>query len=236
MRWMLLAIAMLGCGSGSTATEKPKKPECLDCGPGGIHGEGPLNEEAVRTQLCERANTHASAGCSPFDRLDPKLLATCGVVTSFQLAGMEDCLLETTCDLMSACFTKARATDYPPAYKGPTRACVLRQDHEDLGYPAGVTREEMLASYGASARTYADVPSTKDKPIEVCGFPAAGAWLARMTCKDGSYPLPTRADAERVRVGNVGEGGRCGRIIDRYQVECPEMTYDIFIDAYRCQR
>ncbi|MGE3766251.1 MAG: hypothetical protein AB7L94_28625, partial [Kofleriaceae bacterium] len=64
---------------------------------------------------------------------------------------------------------------------------------------------------------------------------AAGSWLSRMTCKDGSHPLPTRNDAERVRVGNVGEGGRCGRIIDQYQVECPEMTYDIFIDAYRCE-
>jgi hypothetical protein len=235
MRWMLLAIAMVGCGSGSKDT---KKPECLDCGlgPGGMHGNGAMIEESVRKHLCERANIHASAGCAPFDRLDPQLLKSCSVVTSFQLAGMEDCLVEASCDLLSACFAKARAADHPRAFKGPTRACVLPQDHEDLGYPAGVSREEMLDSYGATARTYADAPSTKDKPIEVCGFPAAGAWLARMTCKDGSHPLPARADAERVRFGNIGEGGRCGRIIDRYQVECPEMTYDIFIDAYRCQR
>lgn len=235
MRWRLVAVAMLGCGGGTK--KDPDTPACLDCGlgPGGMNGDGAAQEAAVRKHLCERAAAHASAGCAPFDRMDPRLLETCSVVTSFQLAGMDHCLVEASCDLMSACFDKARAADYPRPYSGPTRACTLPDDHDDLGYPAGLAQDE-LASYGRDARTYADAPSTKDQPIEVCGFPAAAAWLSRMTCKDGSRPLPTRRDAERMRVGNVGKGGRCGRIVDQYQVECPEMTYDIFIDAYRCQR
>lgn len=194
-----------------------------------------MQEEMLRKHLCGRAQAHSSAGCPPFDRMDPRLLETCDVVTSFQLAGMEDCLVEASCELMSACFTKTRAAEFPRAYKGPVRACTLPDDHDDLGFPAGLVQGE-LDAYGETAQTYADAPSTKDKPIEVCGFPAAGAWLAKMTCKDGTHPIPTRNDAERVRVGNVGKGGRCGRIVDQYQVECPEMTYDIFIDAYRCPR
>jgi hypothetical protein len=229
---MLFAIALLGCGGSSK-----KKPECLDCGlgPGGMNPRA-HDEEMVRKMLCERARVHRDAACAPFDRLDEKLLASCGVVTSFQLAGMDQCLGENGCDALSACFEKTRAAENPPPYRGPTRACQVPAEHDDLAFPAGVTRDEMAQSYGVMARTFADAPSSREKPIEVCGFPAAGAWLSRMTCADGSRPLPTRADAERTRVGNVGEGGRCGRIIDHYQVECPEKSYDIFIDAYRCQR
>jgi len=39
---------------------------------------------------------------------------------------------------------------------------------------------------------------------------------------------------ERARAGSVGQGGRCGSIIDHYVVACPEAKYDIFIDAYIC--
>ena len=187
--------------------------------------------------LCKRAAHLTELGCAPFDQMDPNLLTgTCAVVTSFQMAGMAMCLVENSCDALNACFTKIRAQPAPPPYRGPTTACQLPKEHADLASPAGFSREQIAQSYGAGAHTYADAPSTKDQPIEVCGFPAAGSWLSRMTCKDGSHPLPTRNDAEGVRVGNVGEGGRCGRIIDQYAVECPEMTYDIFIDAYRCEQ
>ncbi len=227
MRSMLIAVALFGCGASSSQTIQNR--------PGDPSQEPQAAQEDHRL-LCDRATALADLGCPPFDRMDPKLLTgDCGVVTSFQLAGMELCLREESCDALGACFQKTRAMDAPPPYRGPTSACVLPADHADLGIPAGVTKAEVAESYGATATTYADAPSTKDRPIEVCGFPAAGSWLSRMTCKDGSHPLPTRNDAERVRVGNVGEGGRCGRIIDQYQVECPEMTYDIFIDAYRCE-
>ncbi len=232
MRWIIVnvgAIAMLGCGG---STKQTPDNRCVDWGSSGQVST--VDEKATHDALCARARVHAEAGCPPFDRMDPKLITgTCGAVTSFQMAGMDHCLVENDCATLTACFKTTRAADAPRPYRGPRRACQLPKDHDDLAMPAGFSSEEMAQSYGANAVTYADAPSTKDQPIEVCGFPAAGSWLSRMTCKDGSHPLPTRNDAERVRVGNVGEGGRCGRIIDQYQVECPEMTYDIFIDAYR---
>ena len=233
MRWVPLAIAMLGCGSSS----KPTKPiECWDCGlgPGGRDPRH-LQEAQTHQALCKQARSQAAAGCAPFDQMDPSLLESCGVVIGFQLAGMETCLGEPSCDALTACFARVRTSTNPPDYAGPTRPCVLPQNDDGLAYPAGVSREEYYTSYGSDARTYADAPSTKDRPIEVCGFPQASLWLARMTCKDGSHPLASRVDAERARVGNVGEGGRCGRIIDQYTVQCPEQAFDIFIDAYRCR-
>ncbi len=232
---VLVLIALVGCGGSS---KEPAKPECLDCGlgPGGVHGDDAFVEQKTRTMLCERARVHASAECPPFDRMNPTLLETCSVVTSFQLAGMDRCLGENGCDALAACFDTTRAATNPPAYRGPTRACELPGEHDDLAYPAAVSRDEIADSYGATDRTYADSPSSREKPIEVCGFPAAGAWLARITCTDGSRPFPTRSDADRARVGNVGGGGRCGRIVDHYRVECPEKQYDIYIDAYRCPK
>lgn len=231
MRWTLLALAMLGCGASSKET---KPPGCMDCGPGRTRID---TEKSVHDTLCNRVQIHAQAGCSPFDQMDPALMTgDCGAVASFQLAGMDQCLLESGCDALQQCFVKTRAADAPPPYRGPVRACQLPKEHPDLVLPAGFSRDEIEKSYGHGDRTYADSPSTKDRPIEVCGFPAAGSWLARMTCADGSHPLPTRNDAERARVRNVGEGGRCGRIIDQYTIECPEKSYDVFIDAYRCQQ
>jgi hypothetical protein len=235
MRWLPIAFAMLGCGG------RAKPPVGNECGQHGCTDNSPHSDEdrekAEHSSLCNRAFDLAGLGCEPFDRMDPSLLrGACNVVTSFQLAGMDRCLYEKNCADLSACFAKTRAADAPAPYRGPTRACSLPKNDADLGLPAGFSKDEMAQSYGADAHTYADAPSTKDQPIEVCGFPAAGAWLARMTCKDGSHPLATRNDAERMRVGNAGEGGRCGRIIDQYAVECPESTYDIFIDAYRCER
>jgi hypothetical protein len=73
--------------------------------------------------------------------------------------------------------------------------------------------------------------SSKDKPAEMCGVPEASAWLESLACNDGSRPV---SNAEEVRLGNVGPGGRCKSIVDEYNVKCPEKTYDIFIDAYIC--
>lgn len=36
------------------------------------------------------------------------------------------------------------------------------------------------------------------------------------------------------RAGSTGAGGRCGSIIDKYALECPEKTYDVFVDIYMC--
>jgi hypothetical protein len=235
MRWLPIAIAMLGCGGTPRSSPGPDNSTQGIPPPASEKDEKNQAEMKRHAELCAQATSLAALGCTPFDQMDPSLLkGDCAVVTSFQMASMDHCLNRTSCELLTECFTTTRSIDDPLPYSGPTRACELPKDHADLALPAGFTADEIAKSHGATAKSYADAPSTKDKPIEVCGFPAAGVWLSRMTCADGSRPLPTRNDAERVRVGNVGDGGRCGRIIDQYQVECPEMTYDIFIDAYRC--
>jgi hypothetical protein len=68
----------------------------------------------------------------------------------------------------------------------------------------------------------------------MCGIPAENDWLESLTCDDGSKPF---GNAEEVRAGNVGPGGRCGSIVDQYVVKCPGgKTYPIFIDAYVCPK
>ena len=81
---------------------------------------------------------------------------------------------------------------------------------------------------GTGAKTYADADSIKDKPIEVCGIQGARDWLDKTKCPDGS-------EGEQLgRFGAVGRGGRCGSIIDKYKVRCPDGTVDVFIDVFFC--
>jgi hypothetical protein len=66
----------------------------------------------------------------------------------------------------------------------------------------------------------------------MCTVREENRWLESLACDDGSHPV---RNAEMVRQGNVGEGGRCGSIIDQYVPECPGgKKYPIFIDAYVC--
>lgn len=100
--------------------------------------------------------------------------------------------------------------------------------------PVGVPRSRWENRRGARAQRYSDVKSTRRAPIEVCGRPAAQQWLVDARCNDSTHPFsdPDHAYASRVR--NVGAGGRCGSIIDLYEVACREGTYKIYIDAYVC--
>ena len=88
--------------------------------------------------------------------------------------------------------------------------------------------------YWSSARRFSEVAATVGEPVEVCGVDGSLRWLTRLTCDDGSNPFADKAEAHRARVGNLGSGGRCERIVDGYSVECPERTYDVKIDMYHC--
>lgn len=94
--------------------------------------------------------------------------------------------------------------------------------------PAALSEAQKGQRYGANARTFADAPSSKERPIEVCGVRASKQWLRGTACADGSPPTQ---DGRR---GNVGGGGRCGSVIDLYSVTCPEGSYEVFIDIYMC--
>lgn len=112
----------------------------------------------------------------------------------------------------------------------------LRECHETgrSGDPVGIPEREWQHRNGADVTRVSEAKSTKALPIEMCGIAAANTWLTSLRCDDGSQPLKDRADAEHARAGNVGKGGRCESIIDRYAVVCGGTSHEIFIDAYVC--
>jgi hypothetical protein len=105
---------------------------------------------------------------------------------------------------------------------------------EEYG-PIVVTASQYATRYAATASRFSAVQSTIEQPAEVCGIGAGVELLVALTCDDGRNPFGgDRQAAHSSRAGNVGPGGRCGSIIDRYVVPCPEGTFDIYIDSYIC--
>lgn len=140
------------------------------------------------------------------------------------------CLLDTPgCAAASACFD-AMQSDANDGAPEQLRAC---SDTETYA-PVGLSAAAWAARKGAAVARFADAASTASEPVEVCGIPAESEWLMGPTCNDGSRPFASPSHAHAARVGNVGAGGRCGSIIDLYEVPCPEGTYAIYIDAYVC--
>jgi hypothetical protein len=131
---------------------------------------------------------------------------------------------ETRCESIITCLASVGESE-------TLRSC---EDVASAGLRVGVPRAQWERRTGASATTFHAARSTKEAPVEMCGVTAANQWLTTLRCDDGSRPLRERADAEAARLGNVGTAGRCGSIVDRYFVSCPEAGYEIFIDAYIC--
>jgi hypothetical protein len=118
----------------------------------------------------------------------------------------------------------------------PTQELRACDDHSEgsAGRATSMPPAAWAQRRGAGVTTFRDAASTKALPIEMCGIPTATEWLTTLVCDDQSRPLQTRDDAASARSGNVGPGGRCQSIIDRYRVTCPEASYEIYIDAYVC--
>ena len=130
--------------------------------------------------------------------------------------------------------TPAKPTSPPvpvAPVEDPKAACA---NHPDEYGPYMLTAEQAATRYGLAATKFTDAPTTKDKAIEVCGIPAQQAWLMKTSCADGSKAFANRGQIPGSRRGNVGEGGRCGAIIDLYIAKCPEAAYEVHIDMYMC--
>lgn len=78
------------------------------------------------------------------------------------------------------------------------------------------------------------VQSSKENPVEVCGVQGELGWLLAVTCPDGTHPYTDAELAHNSRLGNVGEGGRCGSVIDLYPVPCGGDVYEVYMDMYMC--
>lgn len=68
----------------------------------------------------------------------------------------------------------------------------------------------------------------------MCGAWAQQRFLASLACASPGAAHEAAPPVGFHRVGNVGLGGRCGTIIDLYEVECPEGIYRVFMDLYHC--
>lgn len=84
------------------------------------------------------------------------------------------------------------------------------------------------------AQSVADAKNSKARPVEVCGVGGELAWLMQITCPEGTHPFSDPTSAHNARVGNVGSGGRCGKIIDLYTVPCAGGSYEVYMDMYHC--
>ncbi len=139
--------------------------------------------------------------------------------------------------LLSACVGSEQATHSPTAATSAPQSDEMAQIKCNRPYEADdnvyVTAQQFEARYGVTAERFAEVQATRDRPVEVCGVPQQLEFLTRLRCDDGSNPYPGRRAAHRSRKGSM-EGGRCGSMVDLYQVPCPEKTYEVYIDAYIC--
>ncbi len=114
-----------------------------------------------------------------------------------------------------------------------TDTSVCSQRSDQFG-PVTLDARQATGRYGHGATRYDQVITSKERAVEVCGPAGELDWLFASSCADGSHPFADRASAHAARRGSVGGGGRCGSIIDDYQVPCPEKTYEIFMDMYMC--
>jgi hypothetical protein len=126
------------------------------------------------------------------------------------------------------------AAPAPPPPPPPSEETSFCANHPDPIGPFVLSAELANARRGLGVKAYADAKSSKDEPIEVCGVSASHQWLVNAACADGSHPVTSLPAAAKSRARNVGAGGRCSSIIDKYVVQCPEAAYDVYIDMYMC--
>ena len=238
MRAAVLAIVVVcGCGGASHTAPPPQQPKA---GSGASASAAPTTPPSATIDVaavCKRIVDLATQHCGKFAEIgvDAKqCVSELGPATedpSFKM--FAECVLNPSCEEVTNCLKaadEAAANDGSDAHQ-KLRAC---KDPPDAGDAVGIPKAEWDTRNGANLTRYSQAVSTKALPIEMCGIPAENRWLGTLACDDGSRPITSSVDAENFRAGNVGEGGRCGSILDLYKVKCPEKTYDIYIDAYIC--
>jgi hypothetical protein len=88
---------------------------------------------------------------------------------------------------------------------------------------------------GHDSTRFSQLNTSLQRPLEECGLRAILQRLATLTCDDGSSPFKGDLRAAHAsRAGNLGPGGRCGSIVDQYDVPCREKTYAVHADMYLC--
>jgi hypothetical protein len=241
-RWMLVVLAACtgqprtaATPSGSGAVSATET-EVADVGISAIGG--PVTPATIcarvaelRHKQCRAVERYALSEAECRDDVE-RSLETRGPDARTAKHAQGRCMLDhASCDAIAGCLAAldAAADEMDGT---PTRLRTCKQT--EVFAPVGLARARWERRRGAGARRYADVATTKARPVEVCGKPAQAEWLTTVTCRDGSRPFPSSSHARAARLRNVGRGGRCSSIIDLFAVPCPEGTYKIYIDAYVC--
>lgn len=231
------AGAALASGCGASKQSAETRPAPAEEGEDGSEAEA---DKALLTAACEALVTVGKRDTCAFVQ-DPERwdVASCVAdnrgalsrASEADRAAMTEMLrcmgAAATCDAIALCMT-------------PSREVTVNtfQEQRMCGQPGGGTvrlgPDEAAARYGKGAVKLSQVASSKERPVEVCGFRAQLEWLRRVTCEDGTSPFASLKEAYDARVGSAGMAGRCMSIIDHYQVPCPEKLYDVYLDAYMC--
>ncbi len=242
---IVLALVLVGCGGA-----KAKPPVTEPKPPPPAAPRGPELSVAECSGMFDQVVRLLDDGTTDADRLH-KIL---DVNESHRIEFVETCRAKYRRDHEYSCIMKAAkyvdfqacalpqpsGLDPAPDAVPPDKLACDRQGRFDG--PVIVTASQYLARNGAGATKLSQLATSKERPYEACGFAPSMFALGALSCDDGSHPLgdpeteagPVVQHAEQARHGNVGPGGRCGSIIDHYEIACPEQTYAVYVDLYFC--
>lgn len=258
---LVLVLVVAACSSGNRNQPAPVSPSPLPASPSSTPASASPSSAPASASPSPPPKAQHAAFVETFCERIAKLASECKAFAKTELVG-DTCTTETNALLadkhsnsqgmaLIRCVVKSNGCDDalqclklsledpdpddPDADDAALRACNDASSDSAL-HAVGIPRSEWARRNGAGVAAYRATRSTKAAPIEMCGISAANHWLTTLRCDDGSEPVRSEREAESVRTGNVGPGGRCGSIIDRYAIPCPEASYEIFVDAYICPR
>jgi ankyrin repeat protein len=131
---------------------------------------------------------------------------------------------------------KKRSTDLTKPLQCPEQAAFSSAKGEmaSLMSPVLWHPADMMEQWGRGFKKFSEVETSKQVPAEVCRPDGEVEYLFELVCEDGSKPFTTPEQVQAARVGSVGRGGRCGKIIDLFIIHCEEASYKVYLDMYHC--
>lgn len=87
--------------------------------------------------------------------------------------------------------------------------------------------------FASSNLFLADIESSNEDPIGVCGVSEMMDWLMHVQCPDGSKSIRSTADTHKYKTG-MTQGGRCNSRIHNYEIPCGNQTFSHHIEIGIC--
>jgi hypothetical protein len=241
MRQVLLGIALLSisCGSKSPPPEQATPPAepAEPAGPAEAAGPTEAEPDTPVAAACKNlVALHAKTPCEPLTRSNfvpencEKDLDSAKVPPQFRanFDSMLGCVAEAgSCRAFETCMKSFAEAAASQAASG--RTC-----GEARFGQINLDADQAAKRYGQGVTKLSAAPTSMDQPIEVCGIGGEQRWLFASRCDDGSAPFTDPEKVGGARAGSMGSGGRCASTIDKYEVKCPEKTYEVFMDMYMC--